>query len=67
MFILRKSFPQLLNEKRVETAKTLLLDTDASIKIVAQEVGFNSLPSFNRVFKEVEGQSPSSYRKFMVK
>ena len=63
----KKSFPQLLNEYRVEDAKQLLLDTDASIKVVAEEVGFNSLPSFNRVFKEISGQSPSAYRKNMIK
>lgn len=62
-----KSFPQLLNEYRVEDAKRLLLDTDASVKILAQEVGFNSLPSFNRVFKDITGQSPSEYRKNTIK
>lgn len=62
-----KSFPQLLNELRVEDAKQFLLDTDANIKVVAEEVGFNSLPSFNRVFKEIVGQSPSLYRKNMIK
>lgn len=63
----KKSFPQLLNEYRVEDSKRLLLETKASIKIVAEEVGFNSLPSFNRVFKDVVGQSPSSYRKNTIK
>ncbi|MCB1783004.1 MAG: helix-turn-helix transcriptional regulator [Alphaproteobacteria bacterium] len=62
-----KSFPKLLNEYRVEDAKRLLLETDAGIKIVAEEVGFNSLPSFNRVFKDAIGQSPSEYRKNMIK
>ncbi|MCB1681010.1 MAG: helix-turn-helix transcriptional regulator [Rhodospirillales bacterium] len=62
-----KSFPQLLNERRIEDAKRLLLETDANIKTVAQEVGFNSLPSFNRVFKELSGTSPSEYRKNMIK
>lgn len=63
----QKSFPQLLNEHRVEDAKRLLLETDASIKIVAQEVGFNSLSSFNRVFKDIIKQSPSDYRKNTIK
>lgn len=63
----KKSFPQLLNQYRVEDAKRLLLDTDESIKIIANEVGFNSLPSFNRAFKEFAGQSPSDYRKYIVK
>ncbi len=62
-----KSFPQLLNERRIGDSKILLLDTSASIKIVSSEVGFNSLPSFNRVFKDMVGQSPSSYRKNMIK
>ena len=63
----KKSFPQVLNEYRIEDAKRLLLDTDASIAVVAQEVGFNSISSFNRVFKDIEGRSPSSYRRNMIK
>lgn len=58
-----KSFPQLLNEHRVEDAKRLLTETDAPIHIVAEEAGFNSLPSFNRVFKEICGVSAGRYRK----
>lgn len=57
-----KSFPQLLNERRVEDAKRLLTDTDASIRIVSSEVGFNSVSSFNRVFRDITGVTPSSYR-----
>lgn len=63
----KKSLPQLLNEKRIADAKRLLLDTNANIKIVAQEVGFNSIPSFNRVFKELEGCNPSDFRKESIK
>lgn len=62
-----KSFPKLLNEYRVEDSKQLLLETDAAVSVISQEVGFNSLPSFNRVFKELVGQSPSSYRKNIIK
>ncbi len=62
-----KSFPQLLNERRIEDSKRLLLDTKASIKVVSEEVGFNSVPSFNRVFKDMVGQSPSSYRNNTIK
>ena len=59
----KKSFPQLLNEKRVEDAKRLLEETDAPVNVVCEEVGFNSLPSFNRVFKDLTGYAPSIYRK----
>lgn len=57
-----KSFPQLLNERRVEDAQRMLRETDASIKVIAEEVGFNSTASFNRVFRDVTGLSPSAYR-----
>lgn len=57
-----KSVPQLLNERRVEDAKRLLAETDAAVKVIAEEVGFSSLASFNRVFKDMTGESPSAFR-----
>ncbi len=57
-----KSFPQLLNENRVRDAKRLLEQTDEDMQTVAAEVGFNSLATFNRVFKDIEGLSPGAYR-----
>lgn len=57
-----KSFPRLLNEFRVEDAKRMLHDPDIPIQVLAFEVGFNSLASFNRVFREVTGETPSHYR-----
>lgn len=58
-----KSVPQLLNDERVKDAQLLLVETEAAIKVIAQESGFNSIASFNRVFKETTGHSPSEYRK----
>lgn len=58
-----KTLPQMLNEYRVEDAKRLLRETDAPVKTVASEVGFNALPSFNRVFKDMTGVTPSEFRK----
>ncbi|MEK7801436.1 MAG: helix-turn-helix transcriptional regulator, partial [Pseudomonadota bacterium] len=57
-----KSLPQLINDYRVRDSLQLLEQTGASVTVVAQEVGFNSLPTFNRVFKDVMGVSPSDYR-----
>lgn len=57
-----RTVPQFLNEKRIEDAKQLLADTDAAVKVIASEVGFSSLASFNRVFRDVTGESPSAYR-----
>lgn len=57
-----KSFPRLLNELRVEDAKRMLHEPSIPIQVLAFEVGFNSLASFNRVFKEITGETPSAYR-----
>lgn len=62
-----KSFPQMVSERRVADAKRLLAQTDASINVVATEVGFNSLASFNRVFKDLAGEAPSTYRKNQIR
>lgn len=57
-----KSFPQLLNERRIDDARRLLAETDAPVKQVAEEVGFNSMATFNRVFREATGRTPTEYR-----
>lgn len=58
----KHSVPTLLNTYRVEEAKALLRQTQEDITIISQEAGFNSIATFNRVFKEIEGVTPSFYR-----
>lgn len=58
-------FRSFLNEYRVEEAKRRLRDpASAGTKIVAiaLDSGFSSLASFNRVFRQAVGCSPSEYR-----
>ena len=57
-----KSLPQLLNEYRIADAQYFLSHTNEAIQTIARESGFNSLASFNRVFREVTGQTPSDFR-----
>ncbi len=57
-----KSFPRLVNEKRIAEAQRLLAETDAPVKVIAGEVGFSSLASFNRVFRDITGMTPSAHR-----
>ncbi len=57
-----KSLPRLLNERRVADAQRMLNDPAIPVQVVAFEVGFNSLASFNRVFKEVTGLTPTEHR-----
>lgn len=58
-----KTVPQMLNEKRVEDACHFLKNTDMTVASVSEESGFSSLPSFNRVFKELTGKSPTEFRR----
>jgi AraC-like DNA-binding protein/mannose-6-phosphate isomerase-like protein (cupin superfamily) len=47
---------------RVEYAKNLLVNSNLSIPYIAAESGFESEPSFYRVFKQFAGISPNQYR-----
>lgn len=58
----RKTYIQFLNEIRINEACKKLTGADAlSISSAAYECGFSSAVSFNRVFKQVTGVSPSRY------
>ncbi|MCB1556414.1 MAG: AraC family transcriptional regulator [Alphaproteobacteria bacterium] len=57
-----KTFPQLLNERRVSDSCYFLEHTETSIKKIALECGFNSIGSFNRVFRQIMHESPGEYR-----
>lgn len=49
--------------RRVERANALLRDTDLSVTEIALAVGWNSLGTFTRTFRDVTGFSPSEARK----
>ncbi len=57
------SFKSCLNGIRLEHAKELLLKTDRGVSEIALDVGYNTVTHFNRIFKEVQGISPSEFRK----
>lgn len=59
----KKTFPQIIGEYRVRDAKILLGETDANVKTIAEEVGFSSVATFNRVFREIAQETPTDYRK----
>ena len=66
---LDKSFYEFVNDYRVEKAKQLLASDKAqqySILGIADESGFNSKASFNRVFKKTTGSTPSQYIKSLT-
>jgi AraC-like DNA-binding protein len=66
---LGRNFFDFINGYRVEAAKQRLSRPDAGrVKMitVAFDCGFNSLATFNRVFKELAGKTPSQFREHAV-
>lgn len=58
----RLTFTQFLSRVRVESCAKLLNNPQLRVSEVAFEVGFQSLPHFNRVFQKILGQTPTEYR-----
>ena len=52
-----------LQRRRVERAMFLLRSTDRSVTDICMAVGFSSLGTFSRVFRDVVGESPSAHRR----
>ena len=52
-----------LIEKRIEYAKLLLEQGNATVSEVASSVGYADSLYFSRIFKKREGCSPSAYQK----
>jgi AraC-like DNA-binding protein len=56
------SFPKLLEEAQLASAKRLLENSDRSIYDVAVEMGFSDPSAFHRAFRRWTGMTPSQYR-----
>ena len=56
-----------INRSRIETARQMLLKDDARVSEVAFEAGYQSLSQFNRSFRSVTGESPTEYRRRILK
>ena len=56
------SFKDYLCQKRLQVAVDLLIRTNRSMRDVALESGFGSVATFNRVFREHKGCTPTQYR-----
>lgn len=57
------TFNRFVNELRVEHAKCLITEDSLSLLDVASAAGFNSKATFNRVFRDIAGQTPSQFKK----
>lgn len=56
-----------LTDCRMETAKQLMQDPEKSLKEITFEIGYHDPNYFSRVFKKLVGQSPTDYRKALLR
>jgi AraC-like DNA-binding protein len=62
---LSSSFSKFVNQYRIQKAKELLIqdkDNKLSLEFVSRQVGFGTLHTFIRAFKESEGVTPGLFR-----
>lgn len=56
------NFNAFLNHYRIEIARKRLVETSLPVLTIALDVGYGSIASFNRAFKEIVGITPTVYR-----
>ncbi len=61
----RINFREVINEYRIEAAKGLLTSENLKITDISSKCGFQSIRSFNYVFKHITGCSPKEYIKLI--
>jgi len=57
-----KCFSQFLTENRIEKAKEFLKDPCMLVYMVGDKVGYSNEKYFYKIFKKIEGITPSQYR-----
>src|SRR5512134_1749638 len=60
--VFRETPHRYLQRRRVERSMFLLRETDRSVTDICLDVGFTSLGTFSRTFREIVGESPTTYR-----
>lgn len=61
--IVGKSLAAYIRDRRILYACKELYSTDKTILTIALDCGFQSAQAFSRTFKDIQGMSPSEYRK----
>nr|WP_285842858.1 response regulator [Metabacillus litoralis] len=57
------TFSEYVTRRRIQRAKELLISTHLPIYDIAEESGYKTPKYFIKIFKEIEGMTPSAYRK----
>ncbi len=59
------TFSDLVDQARLEIAKTMISDQSISVTHIAYETGYSNVGNFSRSFKRLTGMSPRAYRKMI--
>lgn len=59
---MKMTFTEFVHSKRVSEAKVLLEFSSNTIAEISAKVGFEDINYFSRIFKKIEGETPTSYR-----
>lgn len=57
------TFQEVVKERRMKKAKTLLKETDYTVEKIAADIGYENVEHFNRTFKKTFGMTPVQFRK----
>lgn len=58
-----KTLSWLITQRRIDAAKTMLLQSDQPVSSIAEAVGIGDYNYFSKVFRSVTGTTPSAFRK----
>jgi AraC-like DNA-binding protein len=58
-----RTYSEVLDEIRAESASDLLETTDASLSQIAEQLGYSNLSNFNRAFRRWAAVSPRAFRR----
>ncbi|WFL79069.1 helix-turn-helix domain-containing protein [Altererythrobacter arenosus] len=61
-----RNFSAFLNRHRIAEAREILADRERvslPVLTIAMDLGYNSLPTFNRAFREETAMTPTDYRR----
>lgn len=56
---------EYINNKRIEYAKSMILNTTKSLQEISDSVGFSDYTYFCKIFKKTEGITPFKYKKLI--
>lgn len=61
--VMGRIYVEYLSEVRIRHAQKMLLDASKTVTEIAFSVGYKTVATFNKCFKQITGVTPSNYRK----